>query len=85
MARRKARLEIGHRTFEEVDKIFNVSKYGGMIAAAKTIGCHKNAIYEWESGKTPDAIHLQRLHEIGADVIYILTGRRVEDGKKTAN
>ena len=76
MPRRKARLEIGHRAFEEVDKIFNVKKYGGMITATKTIGCHKNAIYEWERGKAPDAIHLQRLHEIGADVIYILTGVR---------
>lgn len=76
MPRRKARIEIGQRAFEEADKIFNVRKYGGMITATKTIGCHKNAIYEWESGKTPDAIHLQRLHEIGADVIYILTGVR---------
>lgn len=80
MPRRKARIEIGQRAFEEVDKIFNVSKYGGMITAAKTIGCYKNAIYEWENGKSPDAIYLQRLHEIGADVIYILTGRRTADG-----
>lgn len=80
MARRKARLEIGHRAFEKVDKIFDVSKYGGMIAATKTIGCHKNAIYEWDDGKAPDAIFLQRLHEIGADVIYILTGKRYDDG-----
>ena len=80
MPRRKARIEIGQRAFEEVDKIFNVSKYGGMITATKTIGCHKNAIYEWENGKAPDAIYLQRLHEIGADVIYILTGRRTVDG-----
>lgn len=76
MPRRKARLEIGHRAFEEVDKIFNVRKYGGTITATKTIGCHKNAIYEWERGKAPDAIFLQRLYEIGADVIYILTGDR---------
>lgn len=76
MPRRKARLEIGHRAFEEVDKIFNVKKYGGMITATKTIGCHKNAIYEWECGKAPDAVFLQRLYEIGADVIYILTGDR---------
>jgi hypothetical protein len=80
MPRRKARIEIGQRAFEEADKIFNVSKYGGMITATKTIGCHKNAIYEWENGRSPDAIHLQRLHEIGADVIYILTGRRNVDG-----
>jgi hypothetical protein len=76
MSRRKARLEIGQRAFEEVDKIFNVRKYGGTIMATKTIGCHKNAIYEWGNGKSPDAIHLQRLHELGADVIYILTGVR---------
>ena len=76
MPRRKARIEIGNRAFEEVDKIFNVSKYGGMIMAAKTIGCNKKSIYGWENGKAPDAIYLQRLHEIGADVIYVLTGVR---------
>lgn len=81
MPRRKARIEIGERAFEEVDKIFNTSKYGRMIMAAKTIGCGKKAIYEWKNGKAPDAIHLQRLHELGADVIYILIGRRSEDGK----
>ena len=80
MPRRKARIEIGQRAFEEVDKIFNLKEYGGMITPTKTIGCHKNAIYEWENGRSPDAIHLQRLHEIGADVIYILTGRRTADG-----
>ena len=40
------------------------------------IGCDKKAIGGWENGAAPDAIHLQRLHEIGADVIYILTGDR---------
>ena len=81
MPRRKSRIEIGQRAFEEVEKIFNVSKYGGMTMATKTIGCGKHAVYEWKDGKAPDAIHLQRLHELGADVIYILTGRRSEDGK----
>lgn len=79
MARRRASLEIGHREFEEVDKIFDLSEYGRMIAATKAIGCHKNAIYECDDGKAPDAIFLQRLHDIGADVIYILTGKRADD------
>ena len=81
MPRRKARLEIGHRAFEELERLYDVKKYGNKLLVSKTIGCDKKAIGGWENGVAPDAIHLQRLHEIGADVIYILTGRRSEDGK----
>ena len=76
MPRRKARIEIGHRAFEELERLYDVKKYGNKSLVSKIIGCDKKAISGWEVGVAPDAIHLQRLHEIGADVIYILTGRR---------
>ena len=85
MARRKARIEIGQRAFEELERLYGVKKHGNKLLVSKIIGCDKKSVESWENGVAPDAIHLQRLHEIGADVIYILTGRRVEDGEKTAN
>jgi hypothetical protein len=80
MPRRKARIEIGHRAFEELERLYDVKKYGNKLLVSKIIGCNKKAIGGWETGIAPDAIHLQRLHEIGADVMYILTGVRKNDG-----
>ena len=85
MPRRKARLEIGHRAFEDLERLYDVKKYGNKLLVSKIIGCDKKAIGGWEAGVAPDAIHLQRLHEIGADVIYILTGRRAEDADRKQN
>ena len=80
MSKRKADIAVGHRTFEELDRIFDLSKYGGIIKATKSIGCSKNTIYEWKNGVTPETIYLIRLHYMGADVIYIMTGVRKNDG-----
>ena len=80
MPKRKVDIEVGKRTFEELDRIFNLSKYGGITKAAKSIGCDKKAIYGWESGVTPETIYLIRLHYLGADVIYIMTGVRDRNG-----
>ena len=80
MSKRKADIAVGHRTFEELDRIFYLSKYGGIIKAAKSIGCDKKSIYGWENGVTPETIYLIRLHHLGADVIYIMTGVRKNDG-----
>lgn len=79
MPKRKADIEVGKRAFEELDRIFNLSKYGGIIKAAKFIGCDKKAIYGWENGVTPETIYLIRLYHLGADVIYIMTGVRNRD------
>lgn len=76
MPRRKARLEIGYRAFEEIERLYDVKKHGNKLLVSKMIGCNKKAISGWEVGVAPDAIHLQRLYELGADVIYILTGVR---------
>lgn len=42
---------------------------------AKIVGCPTQLIRYWLNGLyTPSAFYLRRLHEIGCDVLYILTG-----------
>ena len=79
MPKRKADIEVGKRAFEELDRIFNLSKYGGIIKATNSIGCDRKIVYGWESGATPETFYLIRLHYLGADVIYIMTGVRNRD------
>ena len=76
MPKRKADIEVGKSAFEELDRIFNLSKNGGIKKAANSIGCDRKAIYGWENGVAPETIYLIRLHYLGADVIYIMTGVR---------
>lgn len=70
MAKMKSDITIGYRAMSEVRRLF-----GSMTQAAKVIGCKKRLIYDWGSGTAPSAIYLVRLHEIGADVLWILTGK----------
>ena len=79
MPKRKADIEVGKRAFEELDRIFSLNKCGGIIKVAKSIGCDKKTIHGWENGVTPETIYLIRLHYLGADVIYIMTGVRNRD------
>ena len=46
-------------------------------AAAAALGSDRKIVYTWHQGNAPTAIYLQRLHELGADVLYILTGQRM--------
>ena len=70
----RAQIEIGERTYEEIVRLFD-----RMDEARHAIGTtNKNHIYEWMRGVAPSAKYLQRLHYLGADVIYILTGIRGE-------
>ena len=62
---------IGHRAVTEVDRLFPKRKH-----AIISIGCGKNVVNEWSYGVAPSATNLARLHELGADVIWILTGKR---------
>lgn len=44
---------------------------------AQALGCSQTAINQWITGLTiPYAYYLAKLHRIGCDVIYILTGER---------
>jgi hypothetical protein len=76
MPKRKADIDVGRRAYKECDRIFGVSEYGGIIKAIKALGCNKKAIYGWKDGLTPETFYLIRLHYLGADVMYILTGVR---------
>lgn len=73
---KKAPIEIGQRAYEEFCRIFEPEKNGNKKHALQTIGCDRKTPYEWRDGSAPDAIYLSRLCELGADVVYILTGRR---------
>lgn len=64
--------EIGKRAAQEILTI-----WGTHAEATRELGCSTNTIYEWSHGRAaPGAVFLARLHHHGADVIYILTGRR---------
>lgn len=68
----KADIEIGKRAFEEILRIFP-----SMVSAKRRLGISSNLqLYSWADGGAPSAKYLQRLHGCGADVIYILTGKR---------
>lgn len=44
---------------------------------SRKLGCSRTAINQWISGHTiPYAYYLAKLHYLGCDVIYILTGDR---------
>ena len=72
MPKSTPQIEIGQRAFEEIFRMFET------LEAAKTmLGISsKQLVYDWMNGVAPSAKYLQRLHYVGADVIYILTGKR---------
>jgi hypothetical protein len=68
----RAQIEIGHRAYEEVFRLFE-----RLEDARKSLGMTSTQLlYDWMEGGAPSAKYLQRLHFVGADVIYILTGMR---------
>ena len=69
--KRPVNIGIGIRAAQETRRLF-VKKKHALIA----LGCGKHTINEWSHGVSPSAANLQRLHELGADVIWILTGKR---------
>ena len=73
MAMIKSDITIGHRAYEEVLRIFP-----RMIDATTAIGCKDCNIYSWQRGVCPSAKFLARLIDVGADVYYILKGRRMQ-------
>lgn len=71
MAILKGDITIGYRAYEEVLRLFPRMK-----DAMAALGCRENNIYQWGRGIAPSAKSLARLLEVGADVPYILIGRR---------
>lgn len=77
MAQRKGDLLIGKRAWEEVVRLFTTFE-----SAAKAFGCDRKLFNSWLHGVSPGGLYLARLHYLGGDVIYVLTGKRgAEDGK----
>lgn len=70
----KGDITIGHRAYSEVLRLFP-----GMKEAKIALSCREANIYAWSNGVCPSAKYLARLYESGADVIWILTGRRRRD------
>ena len=74
MPKSRPQIEIGKRAFEEVSRLFDSQKL-----AKEMLGMSSNQLlYDWMVGVAPSAKYLQRLHYLGADVIYILTGDKEE-------
>ena len=75
MAKKKSIIEIGFRAYEEVCRVF-----GNANKAACQMCIHKQVIYDWRDGVSPGSSYLALLHRFGCDVIYILTGRKNNEG-----
>ena len=71
MKSRNPDIGIGYRAAAEVKRLFPKKNH-----AAVAIGCGMEAIKDWGHGVAPLPVDLARLHEVGADVIWILTGKR---------
>jgi hypothetical protein len=71
----KSELQIGKRAYQEAMRLCENAK-----TANEMLGCNsKGHVYKWNEGIAPSAKYLQRLHYMGADVIYILIGvRKIE-------
>lgn len=71
--KRKANIEIGQRAYKEILRLFPDKS---IPKIAILLGCKRQTIQEWDEGRAPSAIFLARMIELGADVNWILTGRR---------
>ena len=72
MPKSTPQIEIGKRAFEEVSRLFDSQKVAKEMLGISS----KQLLYDWMEGVAPSAKYLQRLHYLGADIIYILTGDR---------
>ncbi len=68
---KKGDIEIGFRAYSEVLRLFPKLK-----DAVRILGVQHANLYAWNEGVCPSARSLARLHKAGADVIWILTGRK---------
>ena len=71
--RRKGDVNIGRRAYIAVHNLFPDMNDPQI---AEQVGCRRQAIHMWSQGETPSGIFLQRLAWLGADIDWILTGRR---------
>lgn len=62
---------IGHRAYE-----FFGMKHEGVSKACKKAGIPHETVCSWQNGIVPSAYYLKRLLLLGADLNYILTGKK---------
>lgn len=72
---KKADVSIGYRAAEEVNRLVE-EKYGTHRKLFNRMNLMRGSYYDWECGGTPDGRSLAKLLAAGADVIYILSGKR---------
>lgn len=71
MAKHKGDILIGQRMAEEIYRLFPTNN-----SAARAFHCDRKIFRYWQLGGTPSGFYLARLHYLGGDVIYLLTGKR---------
>ncbi len=72
----KGDILIGQRMREEVDRLFPT-----LVVASNAFRVDRKTFTAWMNGETPGGMQLAKLHALGGDVIYVITGkRRMEDG-----
>ncbi len=76
----KGSINIGRRAWLEVIRILPDKKNREVMVI---LGCGKCTVDMWRNGVCPSARHLARLYEIGADVVWILTGKRSIKGNRS--
>lgn len=60
------------RTAEEIRRLGKTPSEIGRL-----IGCNRKVVHYWlDEGGVPCAVYLSRLHDIGFDVMYVITGKR---------
>ena len=78
--KKKKDCRIGERAFEEVERLFK-----SKILARRVLGIGKNSLYEWKHGTVPSAFYIAKIHYLGGDAMYILTGQRSIENGETRN
>ena len=71
--KRKGKIKIGRRFVEEMYRL-NPGHSDKKISVL--LGSKRSSLNEWKNGVTPGGIYLARAREMGADLDYILLGRK---------
>lgn len=73
MAKHRSEIEIARRCFD-----FLIEKYGSVKNVIEKTPVSRSTLYMWRNSESsPSAYYLQFLLEIGADMSWLLLGRKV--------
>lgn len=66
---------MAERVAEEINKLGKTQ-----VEVARKLGCSAGLVRKWANAESvPSSAYLAQLHNIGADVMYIITGKRLWD------